>query len=491
MRKEVVVVAAVSTAATIAAVAALVRQRRRRKEQRWKQTQTILRKFARECATPVPRLWQVANALVSEMQASLASNETTTDLNMLLSYLASLPNGEEKGLYYGINLRATDFLILCARLGGKNEPISDLHREEISIPSDVMCGTSQELFDYIAGEFAKFVNAHPDNGNDTSAKEKKLGYTWSHSVDQVTPLSPSAIKWKNFAANDTVEETLVTNINQALAKHDLNMRVYALVDDTIGSLAGGRFYNRDCVAAVTLGTGTNAAYVESSQTVPKWQGPSPKSGEIVISTEWGNFSSSSFPVTEFDASLDAESLNPGSMIFEKLVSGMYLGEIVRRVLLRMAKEADLFGDTVPPKLMLPYLLRSPDMATMHQDTSEDHELVREKLEEVFGITDSTPKAREVVVEVCDIVTERAARLAAAGIVGIIKKLGRIELKKSVVNVEGGLYEHYRIFRNYLHSSVWEMLGNELSDNVIVEPSHGGSGAGALFLAASQTQNPES
>ncbi|KAH9712492.1 putative hexokinase-like 2 protein [Citrus sinensis] len=456
MRKEVVVVAAVSTAATIAAVAALVRQRRRRKEQRWKQTQTILRKFARECATPVPRLWQVANALVSEMQASLASNETTTDLNMLLSYLASLPNGEEKGLYYGINLRATDFLILCARLGGKNEPISDLHREEISIPSDVMCGTSQELFDYIAGEFAKFVNAHPDNGNDTSAKEKKLGYTWSHSVDQVTTLSPSAIKWKNFAANDTV-----------------------------------KFYNRDCVAAVTLGTGTNAAYVESSQAVPKWQGPSPKSGEIVISTEWGNFSSSSFPVTEFDASLDAESLNPGSMIFEKLVSGMYLGEIVRRVLLRMAKEADLFGDTVPPKLMMPYLLRPPDMATMHQDTSEDHELVREKLEEVFGITDSTPKAREAVVEVCDIVTERAARLAAAGIVGIIKKLGRIELKKSVVNVEGGLYEHYRIFRNYLHSSVWEMLGNELSDNVIVEPSHGGSGAGALFLAASQTQNPES
>lgn len=75
--------------------------------------------------------------------------------------------------------------------------------------------------------------------------------------------------------------------------------------------------------------------------------------------------------------------------------------------------------------------------------------------------------------------------------GIIKKLGRIEPKKSVVNVEGGLYEHYRIFRNYLHSSVWEMLGNELSDNVIVEPSHGGSGAGALFLAASQTQNPES
>lgn len=98
--------------------------------------------------------------------------------------------------------------------------------------------------------------------------------------------------------------------------------------------------------------------------------------------------------------------------------------------------------------------------------------------------------REVVAEVCDIVAERGARLAGAGIVGIIKNLGRIANKRSVVTVEGGLYEHYRVFRNYLHSSVWEMLGNELSDNVIIEHSHGGSGAGSLFLAASQTQNAD-
>jgi hexokinase len=52
-------------------------------------------------------------------------------------------------------------------------------------------------------------------------------------------------------------------------------------------------------------------------------------------------------------------------------------------------------------------------------------------------------------------------------------------------VEGGLYEHYRVFRNYLHSSVWEMLGSDHSDNVVIEHSHGGSGAGAVFLAACQ------
>lgn len=40
-----------------------------------------------------------------------------------------------------------------------------------------------------------------------------------------------------------------------------------------------------------------------------------------------------------------------------MIGGMYLGEIVRRVLLRMAREASLFGDLgVPPKLRDPFIL---------------------------------------------------------------------------------------------------------------------------------------
>lgn len=44
-------------------------------------------------------------------------------------------------------------------------------------------------------------------------------------------------------------------------------------------------------------------------------------------------------------------------IFEKLTSGLYLGEILRRVLLRLAEEASFFGDEVPAKLKIPFILR--------------------------------------------------------------------------------------------------------------------------------------
>ncbi|XLR35968.1 hypothetical protein S83_063868, partial [Arachis hypogaea] len=60
------------------------------------------------------------------------------------------------------------------------------------------------------------------------------------------------------------------------------LKDHGTVNDTIGTLARGRFYNQDVIAAVILGTGTNAAYVERANAIPKWHGPLPKSGDRVL-----------------------------------------------------------------------------------------------------------------------------------------------------------------------------------------------------------------
>lgn len=39
-----------------------------------------------------------------------------------------------------------------------------------------------------------------------------------------------------------------------------------------------------------------------------------------------------------------------------MLSGRYLGEIVRRILQRLAEDAALFGDIVPPRLCQHYVL---------------------------------------------------------------------------------------------------------------------------------------
>lgn len=110
------------------------------------------------------------------------------------------------------------------------------------------------------------------------------------------------------------------------------------------------------------------------------------------------------------------------------------------------------------------------------------------------------KARRLLVRVCDIVTRRAARLAAAGIVGILKKIGRDgsagvasgrtkgKPRRTVVAVEGGLYVGYSMFREYLNEAVAEILGEEVAPYVSLRVCEDGSGTGAAVLAAAYSSN---
>ncbi|XVE98081.1 hypothetical protein REPUB_Repub03eG0074700 [Reevesia pubescens] len=356
-----------------------------------------------------------------------------------------------------------------------------------------MTGSSDALFDFIASALAKFVATESEDLHVSPGRQRELGFTFSFPVRQTSISSGTLIKWtKGFSIDDTVGQDVVGELTKAMERVGLDMRVSALVNDTIGTLAGGRYNNPDVVAAVILGTGTNAAYVERAHAIPKWHGLLPKSGDMVINMEWGNFRSSHLPLTEYDHALDADSLNPGEQIFEKMISGMYLGEIVRRVLCKMAEEAEFFGDTVPPKLKIPFILRTPHMSAMHHDTSPDLKVVGTKLKDILEISNTSLKMRKVIVELCDIATSRGARLSAAGIVGILKKLGRDTVKdgekqKSVVALDGGLYEHYTKFRTCMVNTIGELLGEEVSKNIVIEHSNDGSGIGAALLAASHSQ----
>ena len=61
----------------------------------------------------------------------------------------------------------------------------------------------------------------------------------------------------------------------------LTVLVAMQVNDTVGTLAGGRYWNEDVMVAVILGTGTNACYVERADAISKWGGDLPKSGQMV------------------------------------------------------------------------------------------------------------------------------------------------------------------------------------------------------------------
>ncbi|KAJ6412021.1 hypothetical protein OIU84_005152 [Salix udensis] len=451
---------------------------------------SILTKLLQDCATPFPVIRHVADSMTADMRAGLAV-DGGSNLKMILSYVDSLPSGNEKGLFYALDLGGTNFRALRVQLGGKQDRVVATEFEQLSIPQELMFGTSEELFDFIASTLAGFAEKESEKFHLPHGRQREIGFTFSFPVKQTSIDSGILMKWtKGFAVSGTAGRDVVACLNEAMERQGVDMRVSALVNDTVGTLAGARYWDDDVLVAVILGTGTNACYVERTDCIPKLQGTKSSSGRTIINTEWGAFSDG-IPLTVFDRDMDAASINPGEQIFEKTISGMYLGEIARRALVTMAEEGSLFGMAVPNKLSTPFALRTPDICAMQQDNSDDLQAVGSILHNVAGV-ESSLSERRIVLEVCDAIVKRGGRLAGAGIVGILQKMeqdskGTIFNKRTVVAMDGGLYEHYPQYRSYLQDAVTELLGSETSKNIVIEHSKDGSGIGAALLAATNSK----
>ncbi|OIT29865.1 PREDICTED: hexokinase-3-like [Nicotiana attenuata] len=482
-------------------VAAAIVGKRVKRRRKWKKMVKVLEELEESCGTPVGRLKQVVDAMAVEMHAGLAS-EGGSKLKMLLTYVDKLPNGREKGTYYALHLGGTNFRVLRVHLGDQRSAILGQDIERQPIPQHLMTSTSEDLLDFVASSLKNFIEKEGDGLEQPSPRRRELGFTFSFPVKQTSVSSGILIKWtKGFAIEDMIGRDVSECLQQAIARKGQDVRVAALINDTVGTLALGHYNDEDTVAAVVIGTGTNACYLERADAIIKCQGLLTTSGSMVVNMEWGNFWSSHLPRTSYDIDLDIASPNPNDQGFEKMISGLYLGDIVRRVLLRMSQESDDFGPA-SSKLAVPFALRTPLMAAMHEDDSPDLSEVAKILGEVLELPDVPVKVRKLVVKVCDVITRRAARLAAAGIVGILKKIGRdgsggiaggkfrsdrpSRMRRTVVAIEGGLYTSYTLFREYLNEAMKEILGEEISSNVILRVMEDGSGIGAALLAAANS-----
>lgn len=54
----------------------------------------------------------------------------------------------EKGLFYALDLGGTNFRVLRVQLGGKDNRVIDTEFEQVSIPQELMFGTSEVSFSH-------------------------------------------------------------------------------------------------------------------------------------------------------------------------------------------------------------------------------------------------------------------------------------------------------------------------------------------------------
>ncbi|GJS26474.1 hexokinase [Tanacetum coccineum] len=319
---------------------------------------------------------------------NLAPDSDST-LKMLISYVSNLPTGDEAGIFYALDLGGTNFRVLRVKLGGGGEARPEF--TEVSIPQSRMTGTCKELFDFIAGKLAEFIATEGEDMRIPPGTQRQHGFTFSFPVKQTSIDRGTLETCQTNVYAKQLNKDMVVELTKCMEEAGIDMRVAALVNDTVGTLARGKYSDPDVIAAVILGTGTNAAYIERVDAIPKWEGTPPKSREMVINMEWGNFQSPHLPLMEYDESLDANSKHPEKQIFEKMISGMYLGEIVRLVLLKMA-QAHFFGDIVPPKLEESSVLMYKNkygLLIMHHDSTDDLKEVATILEDKLECNTTT------------------------------------------------------------------------------------------------------
>lgn len=112
---------------------------------------------------------------------------------------------DEKGLYYAVDLGGTNFRVLRVQLGGKEGRVIKQEYEEVAIPPELMLGTSEELFDFIAKELISFVAREGEGFRVHAGQARAIGFTFSFPVKQTAVNAGSLINWtKGFKVNDAV-----------------------------------------------------------------------------------------------------------------------------------------------------------------------------------------------------------------------------------------------------------------------------------------------
>lgn len=420
------------------------------------------------CVT-LPDARTIVEAFHREMSAGLAGKESS--LQMIPSFVGR-PCGAEKGRYLALDLGGTNIRVLAVELdGNRNAAIRAVSR--FVIEQDKMCATGEELFDYIADCIHLFFKEH---GVDVQ-RTFHLSFTFSFPVAQSSLTSGRLIAWtKKFTACNVEGQDVVALLTAALARRRMEfIRVAALANDTVGTLVAGSYFDPSCDMGVILGTGTNACYPERSDRILKCPEPGAPS-EMIINMEWGGFSQ--LKTNIYDRLLDEASPNPGRQRLEKMVSGMYLGELARLIIVDMMTKGLLFCGVSPDVFSGQYLLHTEQLsgAAAGFDFFAD-----------FGLTDVSETDSRTIREISRIISARSARIAAAAIAAVVTWMDAKVERFHTIAIDGALFEKYPGYPDCMIEILHDLLG-EGARRIRLAPVRDGSGIGSAIIGAVALHN---
>ena len=311
--------------------------------------------------------------------------------------------------------------------------------EKYKMPGIDTPATWEEFISFIADKIQPFAE-----------KTDTIGFCFSYNAEITPEIDGKVIRIdKEVVIKDCEGKLVGKTLSEELAGRGFPGKRVFVLNDTVAALLGASYKldksKYSGFIGQICGTGANTCCVLPYSRIEKLE----RTGDvsILINLESGLYAG--FEQGDFDTVLDDNSINSGEKILEKMVSGVYLGELGRLCLVSAADEG--------------YLSEEAGRRIKAMEHVETYVLDAWASERDLEMVCDTEEDREFVAELSTALFDRAARFICANLAGIMLLTGEGKDKNKPVCIcaEGSLVDKSRYFRPFLEEHLKKYAEEEL------------------------------
>ncbi|KAI4907061.1 hypothetical protein J4E90_009955 [Alternaria incomplexa] len=440
----------------------------------------------------------------TRLQAQFAPKLQSSDICMLPSYNHKLPSGFEKGTYLALDVGGSTFRIALVELNGRQPDAKNMRivvMKSYKIDEKVRQRRGNDFFEWMAEKIQDAL-ADPLLRNSTDTRSFPMGLAWSFPVEQTSSRSANLLAMgKGFLATEGVlGQDLSELIMAPCRKRGLPVHMDSIINDSSATLLSRAYEDPSTRFAVILGTGFNISVhlPVSSLATTKYRGYPQhwldEATHVLVNTECSMFGKGVFPTTRWDEQLNEAHMRPDFQPFEHMISGRYIGEIVRLILVEAVQKAGLFSGEIPDQLAETYTLDTGTIAAMEMDDSK-HLTSATALFQSKHPLSKPPTYNDIqfVRQVSQLVSHRAAAFLATGIHALwalrteSEGLTPASAGRMSIGCNGSVIEKYPCFRELCQSHLHELTAasgaepNSVSLEIAVESAIYGAAVSVCCL----------
>lgn len=286
-------------------------------------------------------------------------------------------------------------------------------------------------------------------------RAEAVGFCFSYPTEIFPDLDGKLLRWsKQIDAPEVVGTRVGSRISDALfAKTGRRLSLRVLNDTTATLLAGktaGLSRRYSSYVGFILGTGTNTAYIERNARIGKVPGLDP-AGSMIVNVESGGFDGA--PRSDFDRRAAKRWKNPDEGLFEKMISGAYIGDVGLEAF-KAAAEDGLFSPAAAAALGA--------LATLETKDFDDFVANPFLKAGPLGAVPFTDDDRRTAMAVGEPLFLRAAALTAVNVSAAVLRsgAGHDPLHPVCVTIDGSTYYKTRstMFKSRVEEGLRDILG---------------------------------